>query len=230
MRVLVRIRNKYEGIQLRNRRNSSASPGNRAGSRIIISPFLEQKSYQVNLALSDPGFLDVSRITFGAVPLDILASNINMIGFNAMPFLKLFHELAPFLLGRNVSEDMYANHSDAFVQLANDARSRIREVTPEELTKFKQLPLIVDVRERDEFIKGHISGAKHISRGVLEQKVFEIAPDCASPILVYCAGGNRGALAADNLQKMGYQNVFSLKGGLSGWLEAGGLVETTKTL
>ena len=147
-----------------------------------------------------------------------------------MPFLKLFYEIAPFLLGRNGREDMSANHSDAFVQLANDARSRIREITPEALAKLKQLPLIVDVSEKDEFIKGHISGAKHISRGVLEQKVFEVAPDCSSPILVYCAGGNRGALAADNLQKMGYQNVFSLKGGLSGWLEAGGLVETTKTL
>jgi len=179
--------------------------------------------------LRGSGFFDASGFGFGTAPLDILVSNINMVGFNVIPFLKLFYELAPFLLGRNGREDMSANHSDAFVQLANDARSRIREITPEALAKLKQLPLIVDVREKDEFIKGHISGAKHISRGVLEQKVFEVAPDCSSPILVYCAGGNRGALAADNLQKMGYQNVFSLKGGLSGWLEAGGLVETTKT-
>ena len=125
---------------------------------------------------------------------------------------------------------MSVNHSDAFVQLANDARRRIREITPAELAKFKQLPLIVDVREKDEFIKGHIEGAKNISREVLEQKASQIAPDLSTSILVYCAGGNRGALAADSLQKMGYQNVFSLKGGLSGWLEAGGLVETSKTL
>jgi phage shock protein E len=151
-----------------------------------------------------------------------------MIGIKTMPFLKLFYQLAPLLVGRNGSEDMSAKQSDAFVQLANDARSRIREITPEELAKFKQLPLIVDVREKDEFIKGHISGAKHLSRGILEQKVLEIAPDLSNPILVYCSGGNRGALAADSLQKMGYQNVFSLKGGLSGWLEAGGLVETAK--
>ena len=173
--------------------------------------------------------MDASGFGFGTAPLDILASNINVIGFNVSPFLKLFYELAPFLLGRNGKEDMPANHRDAFVQLANDARSRIREITPEELAKLKQLPLIVDVREKDEYSKGHIRGAKHISRGVLEQKIFEIAPDCSSPILVYCAGGNRGALAADTLQKMGYQKVFSLKGGLSGWLEAGGMVETTKT-
>src|SRR5260370_27821201 len=107
--------------------------------------------------------------------------------------------------------------------------AEFKKLPPKNLAKLKQLPLIVDVREKEELIKGHISGAKHISRGVLEPKVFEIAPDCSSPILVYWAGGNRGALAADNLQKMGYQNVFSLKGGLSGWLEAGGMVETTKT-
>ncbi|MBV9674382.1 MAG: rhodanese-like domain-containing protein [Verrucomicrobia bacterium] len=123
---------------------------------------------------------------------------------------------------------MSVHHSDAFVQLANNARKRIREITPAELAKFKQLPLIVDVREKDEFIKGYIEGAKNVSRGVLEQNVSQIAPDLATPILVYCSGGNRGALAADSLQNMGYHNVFSLKGGLSGWLEAGGLVETQR--
>ena len=142
------------------------------------------------------------------------------------PFLRLFNDLSPLFLRRNGGEDISLNHSDAFVQLANDARRRIREITPTELAKFKQLPLIVDVREKDEFIKGHIEGAKNISRGVLEQNACQIAPDLSTPILVYCAGGNRGALAADSLQKMGYQNVFSLKGGLSSWLEAGGLVET----
>ena len=80
-----------------------------------------------------------------------------------MPFLKLFYELAPFLVGRHGGEEMSANHSDAFVQLANDARSRIREITPQELAKLKQLPLIVDVREKDEYSKGHIRGAKHMA-------------------------------------------------------------------
>ena len=156
-----------------------------------------------------------------------IASNINMIGINAMPFLKLFYELAPFLLGgmeEKICLRTIAMHSSSWQTTLEVEFAKLAE----ELAKLKQLPLIVDVREKDEYIKGHISGAKHISRGVLEQKVFEVAPDCSSPILVYCAGGNRGALAADNLQKMGYQNVFSLKGGLSGWLEAGGLVETTK--
>ncbi len=153
-----------------------------------------------------------------------------MVDIKMLPFLKLFYELAPFLAGRNESQDMSAHLNDPFVRLTNEARSRIREITPEELAKFKQLPLIVDVREKDEFIKGHINGAKHLSRGILEQKILELSPDRSSPILVYCAVGNRGALAADSLQKMGYQNVFSLKRGLSGWLEAGGLLETPKKL
>jgi rhodanese-related sulfurtransferase len=153
-----------------------------------------------------------------------------MIGIKILPFLKLFYQLAQFLFGRNQSQDMSAHPDDPFFQLASAELSRIREITPEELAKFKQLPLIVDVREKDEFVKGHINGAKHLSRGILEQKILELSPDCSSPILVYCAVGNRGALAADSLQKMGYQNVFSLKRGLSGWLEAGGLLETTKKL
>jgi phage shock protein E len=118
---------------------------------------------------------------------------------------------------------------DPSVQLADDARSRIHEITPRELARFKTLPLIIDVREKDEFVRGHINGARNISQNLLKQKVCEIAPDRSSPIVVYCAHGNRGALAADTLQKMGYQNVFSLKGGLSGWLEAGGLVETPES-
>jgi phage shock protein E len=145
-------------------------------------------------------------------------------------FLKLLNDLSPLFRRRNGGEDVSVYHSDAFVQLANAARRRIREITPAELAKFKKLPIIVDVREKDEFITAHIEGAKNISRGLLEQKGCQVALDFSTPILVYCAGGDRGALAADSLQKMGYQNVFSLKGGLSGWLEAGGLVETPKTL
>jgi rhodanese-related sulfurtransferase len=119
---------------------------------------------------------------------------------------------------------------DPFITLANDARKRIREIGPREIAKFKRYPLIIDVREKDEFIQGHVPGAKNVSRGVLERKVRNIVPDALSPILLYCSCGSRSALAADNLQKMGYQNVYSLKGGLSAWLEAGGVVETRRTL
>ena len=183
MRVLVKIRNSYERIQLRNRRNGSAIPG---------IPPAPESSFRPSAPIILPSqsgferfrFLEASGFGFGTAPLDILASNINMIGFNVSPFLKLFYELAPFLLGRNGREDMPANHSDAFAQLANDARSRIREITPEELAKLKQLPLIVDVREKDEYSKGHIRGAKHISRGVLEQKILESLPTV--PVQFWC--------------------------------------------
>jgi rhodanese-related sulfurtransferase len=94
--------------------------------------------------------------------------------------------------------------SDPFITLANDARKRIREIAPREMAKLKQSPVIIDVRENDEFVQGHISGARNVSRGVLERKVRDIVPDPLSLILLYCSCGDRSALAADNLQKMGY--------------------------
>lgn len=140
-----------------------------------------------------------------------------------IPLLSLFRELVPLLAGRHRIEKIPMPGDDGLV---NQVRSRIREISPGELAKFRELPLIVDVRDEEEFFSGHIKGAKNVSRDSLEETVGEIAPDRSGAILVYCAAGNRGALAADSLQKMGYLNVFSLKGGLSGWLEAGGLVET----
>jgi rhodanese-related sulfurtransferase len=119
---------------------------------------------------------------------------------------------------------------DPFITLANDARKRIREIAPQEIAKLKQSLVIIDVRESDEFAQGHILGARNVSRGVLERKVRNVVPDLLSPILLYCSCGSRSALAADNLQKIGYQNVYSLKGGLSAWLEAGGVVETRRSL
>jgi phage shock protein E len=145
-------------------------------------------------------------------------------------FLSLFRELAPRLVMLGRTSHRRVRSEDDFMYPVDDARNRIREISPAELARFKKLPLIVDVRQEEEFFSGHIKGAKNVGRSSLEQTVSEVAPDRSSPILVYCAAGNRGALAADSLQKMGYQNVFSLKGGLSGWLEAGGLVETRRTL
>jgi rhodanese-related sulfurtransferase len=77
--------------------------------------------------------------------------------------------------------------------------------------------VLIDVREREEFEKGYAVGAKHISRGVLELKIEEAVPDPATPIVCYCGGGSRSALAAESLQKMGYANVASLSTGFKGW-------------
>jgi phage shock protein E len=149
-------------------------------------------------------------------------------GITVIPFLSLFRELAPRLAGLHLTGHHPLNRGDGFMNPANE--SRIREIPPAGLARFKELPLIVDVRDQDEFFSGHIKGAKNISRGSLEQTVSEIAPDQSSLILIYCAAGDRAALAADSLQKIGYRNVFSLKGGLSAWLEAGGLVETRRAV
>ena len=121
-----------------------------------------------------------------------------------------------------------SDSSTAFLRPANQARSRIVEINPQELSRAKPLPVIVDVREADEYARGHIAGATQLSRGILEQKVDRLIPDVSAPVVVYCCRGERGALAAESLLRVGYQNVRSLKGGLQHWLESGGTVETSK--
>ena len=81
--------------------------------------------------------------------------------------------------------------------------------------------VLLDVREKDEFVKGHLGAATHLSRGVLEMKTHEIGLDKLHPIVCYCSGGNRGALAADTLQKMGYTRVFSIEGGMNAYRPSG---------
>ena len=108
-----------------------------------------------------------------------------------------------------------------FAQLTADAKSRIQEVSPEEAHKRRAKgALLIDVRETEDFAKEHARDAMHVSRGVLEMRIEGIAPDPATPIVCYCGGGSRSALAADNLQKMGYTNVASMAGGFKAWKEA----------
>jgi rhodanese-related sulfurtransferase len=109
-----------------------------------------------------------------------------------------------------------------FKQLVDDAKTRIREITPAEARKQQQAgTLVIDVREKDDYFQERAQGATHVSRGVLELKIEELAPDPKTPIICYCGGGSRSALAADNLQKMGYTNVASLTGGFKAWREQG---------
>jgi len=118
--------------------------------------------------------------------------------------------------------------STAFTRPAEEARSRVVEISPHDLSWAKPSPLILDVREAGEYAEGHIEGARSLSGAILEQNIGRIIPDLSSPVVVYCSGGERGALAAANLLKMGYRNVRSLKGGLRNWLESGGTVETSR--
>ena len=113
-------------------------------------------------------------------------------------------------------------HSPEFLKLVNDAKSRIKQTVPEEvkarLDKGEKL-LLVDTREDNEWDKGHIAGAVHISKGIIERDIEAKVPDKQKEIILYCGGGFRSALSADNLRKMGYTNVVSMDGGWRKWKE-----------
>jgi rhodanese-related sulfurtransferase len=113
-------------------------------------------------------------------------------------------------------------HSPRFLKIVDDAKSRIEEIGMDEVKekldngeKF----VLVDVREESEFAKDHLPGALHLGKGVIERDIETRVPDPNTPIVLYCGGGFRSALAADNLQKMGYKNVLSMDGGVRGWRE-----------
>jgi rhodanese-related sulfurtransferase len=120
------------------------------------------------------------------------------------------------------------NHSPGFLKLVDDAKRRVRENGVADVKRKLDAgePFhLVDVREESEFGRGHLPGAAHLSKGIIERDVEKAIPDKSAPIVLYCGGGFRSALAADNLQKMGYTNVISMDGGWRGWTEAGYPVE-----
>lgn len=107
-----------------------------------------------------------------------------------------------------------------FKDLVGEAKGRIREVTPEDIKQWRAEGkdfVLLDVREAEDYQQGHIEGAVHLSRGMLELEIDEVVADQDKPIVTYCGGGSRSALAADSLQVMGYESVFSLAGGYRGW-------------
>ncbi len=117
-----------------------------------------------------------------------------------------------------------AKHASGFLRIVNDAKSRITQCTIADIKprldageKF----FLVDVREASEYAAGHLPGAAHLGKGVIERDIEQAIPDTSAEIVLYCGGGYRSALAADNLQKMGYTNVISMDGGIRAWREAG---------
>jgi len=119
---------------------------------------------------------------------------------------------------------MAPNHSEAFVKLVQDAKSRVKEEDFRETKKrldAGEKIVLVDTREDSEWARGHIPGAIHLSKGVIERDIEKTVPDKDATVVLYCGGGFRSALAADNLQKMGYRKVISMDGGWRGWTEAG---------
>ena len=119
-------------------------------------------------------------------------------------------------------------HSAGFLKLVNDAKSRIRETTPEQVRERQQageLFLFVDVREDGEWQRGHAARAIHLGKGIIERDIEKVVPDHEAEIVLYCGGGFRSALVADALQKMGYKNPISMDGGWKRWRELGYPVE-----
>jgi rhodanese-related sulfurtransferase len=124
-------------------------------------------------------------------------------------------------------------HAPRFLRLCEEARSRIAEITAEEFLAQKapgqKAPvdfLLVDVREDHEWQAGRIPGARHLGRGIVERDIERLIPNLDAPIVLYCGGGYRSALAADSLARMGYRQVYSLAGGYRAWKEAGRQIDT----
>lgn len=123
---------------------------------------------------------------------------------------------------------MAKQHSPGFLKIVQDAKARITECTVADVKRRLDAGekfILVDVREESEFTTGHAPGAVHMSKGVIERDIETKVPDKATPMVLYCGGGFRSALATDNLQKMGYTNVISMDGGWRGWTQAGMPVE-----
>lgn len=124
---------------------------------------------------------------------------------------------------------MAHQHSPGFLKIVEAARKRIRETSVDDVQarldrgeKF----LLIDVREESEFSKDHLPGAIHLGKGIIERDIEERVPDRNSPMILYCGGGYRSALAAESLQKMEYKNVISMDGGIRVWRERGYALES----
>ena len=117
-------------------------------------------------------------------------------------------------------------HTEGFLKIVDDAKTRVREVdVAQTLERVGAGARLIDVREDNEWAKGHARGAVHMGRGVIERDIETAIPDHDAELILYCGGGYRSALAADNLQRMGYTNVHSLAGGWRAWKESGAGVE-----
>jgi rhodanese-related sulfurtransferase len=115
-------------------------------------------------------------------------------------------------------------HSPAFLKLVNDAKTRVKQCDIRDVKRrldAREDFTLVDVREESEFAAGHLPGAIHLGKGIIERDIERVLPDASAPIVLYCGGGFRSALVADNIQKMGYRNVVSMDGGWRAWTEAG---------
>jgi rhodanese-related sulfurtransferase len=123
-----------------------------------------------------------------------------------------------------MAKEIYMAHAARFLALVNDAKKRIKETNVADMKRRMDAGekiALVDVREESEWAQGHLPGAIHMGKGIIERDIEQRVPDTNAKIVLYCGGGFRSALTADNLQKMGYTNVESMDGGWKGWIGAG---------
>ncbi|MEP6513287.1 MAG: rhodanese-like domain-containing protein [Parafilimonas sp.] len=118
-------------------------------------------------------------------------------------------------------------HSEEFLKIVDDAKNRIKEISVSETQKhIKEGATLIDVREDNEWQADHAKDSLHLSRGIIERDIVQQFPDKNTELILYCGGGFRSALSADNLQKMGYSNVFSMAGGWTAWKESNAPTES----
>jgi rhodanese-related sulfurtransferase len=123
---------------------------------------------------------------------------------------------------------MAMQHKPQFLKIVHDAKAKVKECTVADVAKRRDAGeqfVLVDVREDNEFAAGHAAGAVHIGKGVIERDIETKVPDPATPLVLYCGGGFRSALAAEAIGRMGYTNVISMDGGYKAWAAAGQPVE-----
>jgi len=119
-------------------------------------------------------------------------------------------------------------HSEGFLKLVNSAKTNVKEISVAETQKHKHEDSevkLIDVREDHEWQEGHAAGAIHLGRGIIERDIEKLVPDKNTELILYCGGGYRSALAAESLQRMGYNNVLSMAGGWKAWKSDGGEIE-----
>jgi rhodanese-related sulfurtransferase len=119
---------------------------------------------------------------------------------------------------------MAKQHSPRFLKITSDAQSRVKHCSVEQVKQWLDQgrgPMIIDVREESEYAAGRIPTALPLSKWIIERDIEHRVPDPDSPLVLYCGGGFRSALAAENLERMGYTHVLSMDGGWTGWKEAG---------
>jgi len=123
---------------------------------------------------------------------------------------------------------MAMQHAQRFQAIVEEARGRIQELSIEQVKQkleARETLRLIDVREGEEYARGHVPGAESLCKGILERDIEKLVPDPETPVVLYCGGGFRSALAAENLQRMGYKKVWSMWGGWRGWTEAGFPIE-----